>query len=207
MLVTYWCASALLRCFSEAEPKWTLCSGKPLQEQRAQPHKHTWNASWKSVSYCSKLIFWVIFMEAELSQFHEWFLKIYFKDSWLTVYHFPLIDILIWKVEKIKLLGDSSILTRALQKLATLCTKFLFPLLLVSGVCRKTKVKMKKVQLHAHFLMKFCFRGIKWRIVYISRRGGRDAKKLAMCVTTRNKELVKSSLVQGASDQPRCLLA
>lgn len=139
MLVTYWCASAVLRCFSEAELKWTLCSGKPLQEQRVQPHKHTWNASWKSVPYCSKLVFWVIFMEAELSQFHEWFLKIYFKDSWLTIYHFPLIDILIWKVEKIKLLGDSSILTRALQKLATLCTKFLFPLLLVSGVCRQTK--------------------------------------------------------------------
>lgn len=55
--------------------------------------------------------------------------------------------------------------------------------------------------------MEFCFRGIKWEIVYISRRGGRDAKKLAMCATTRDIELVKSNLVQGASDQPRYLLA
>lgn len=68
------------------------------------------------------------------------FLKIYFKESWLIVYHSPHIDIPTPKGEKIKLLGDTTVFTRTVQKLGT-PHKILFPFLFVTGVCRKTKAE------------------------------------------------------------------
>lgn len=119
------------------------------------------------------------------------FLKIYFKESWLIVYHSPHIDIPIPKGEKIKLLGDSSIFTRTLQKLETLCTNFSIPSFTCNWGLQKHKT-CKCRKFHGMYILnEVLFQGSKWKIVYISGKGGRAARKLVSHVTTSNTKSVK----------------
>lgn len=97
-VVTYWCVSTLLKCFSEAEPKWTLCSGKPLQEQSSDPQAHL---------KCQLKISTLLQQTSFLSYFRgdriksvSWEISWRFISRIAGVYCFPLIDSLIQKVGK-----------------------------------------------------------------------------------------------------------
>lgn len=112
-VVTYWCVSTLLKCFSEAEPKWTLSSGKPLQEQSSGPQTRL-KCQLKISTLLQQTSFLSYFCGDRIKSV-SWEISWRFISRIAGVYCFPLIDSLIQKVEKIKLLGDSSIFTRALQ--------------------------------------------------------------------------------------------
>lgn len=116
------------------------------------------------------------------------FLKIYFKEIWLIVYHSPHIDIPIPKGVKIKLLGDSSIFTRTLQKLGN------------------TKAEHVESSMGCTFSNEVLFQGKKnWKWYPFLEREAEVLKSWLSVLPPVAQNQWKGHLAWGSSDQPKCL--